>query len=292
MLALSLLFGVVMMTIEGIWNGLVKLQCACTTFFPFFILEDKEFGAAAEECVFVFFACVDYGVVSVAVLDGSTGVKESRLNLRFCPAWRLWLVFSRKPPSSSSYSPSFSASDVPLVSSSSSEAGSPKALIFLAPAPNPPPPVPKVLVGAANEERPLPPNDLEEGMAAKPVPRAEPNPDPPRDPKPDVLPAPKGEVTEVWPSPIFSDPDDGGDAKLESVGPFVALPKPPALLVAVLDAPKGDFEAEAKAERPEDANADFEGGCASVSLGVDPVPFDVEAVEPNGEVEDPFANPD
>ena len=161
----------------------------------------------------------------------------------------------------------------------------------MAPAPKPPPPVPNVLAGDANEDKPPVPNGVEDESAEKPVPLPNPKPDPPKDPNPAVLLAPNGEVTFVWPSPIFSVDFVEDELKLESVGPDVALPKPPVLLVEA-DAPKGDFADEAKAERPDEANADLDVSSSALSLALAAVWFVVGPVEPNGEREEAFAKPE
>ena len=79
-------------------------------------------------------------------------------------------------------------------------------------------------------------------------------------PKGGVLLVANGDVAPTLFSPGLSVSTLAGDAKLDILGP-VAAPKPPVLLVDRLEAPKGDLAVEAKAERPEEANAEFVVAC-------------------------------
>ena len=77
-----------------------------------------------------------------------------------------------------------------------------------------------------------------------------------REPKGGDLLAANGEVVPTLLNPGFSISLLPGEAKLDILGPVAAL-NPPVLLVDELDAPKGDLAVEAKAERPDEAKAEF-----------------------------------
>lgn len=122
-----------------------------------------------------------------------------------------------------------------------------------------------------------------------PDPNALPNPLPPRLPKPDAAFAAKGETApkpEDVPKPVLD------------LGPNDPKPDPVAGLEDVPRFPKGDLEELAKAESPEDANADvevccFSGAAASGSDVCCKIVGDFNVAKlPKGDTAEVLANPE
>lgn len=123
----------------------------------------------------------------------------------------------------------------------------------------------------------------------KPDPNALPNPLPPRPPKPGPAFVAKGDAPakpEDEPKPLLG------------LGPKEPNPEPEPGLEDVPNLPKGDFEALAKAESPDDANADDDVCCSSLAAASGSgvcraIDGDLgDARVPKGETADVLANPE